>query len=98
MNKIELTALKINTGKETIELTIAEAKALYRQLHELFGERVIRMPAAPVVINQPPWWPDYPKLPSAPQWIETPRTGDPLPAFPTITCQARLYESASNQQ
>lgn len=96
MNKIELTALKINTGKVTIELTIEEAKTLYRQLHELFGERVIHMPASPVVINQPPWFPMYPS--PTPQWIDTPRTEDPLPPFPTITCQARLYEAGSNQQ
>lgn len=95
MHKIELTALKINTGKETIELTIGEAKALYRQLHELFGERVITMPSAPVVIKQPPWYP-YPS--PEPVWIDSPRVGDPLPPFPTITCQARLYTVSSGQQ
>ena len=34
MNKIELTALKINTGKVTLELTIEEAKALAERINE----------------------------------------------------------------
>ena len=92
--KVELTALRIKLGNETIELSIEEAKALYLQLHTLFGERVITCPQSPVVINQPPWFPTYPPL--SPQWIETPKTGDPLPEFPIITCQARAWSGSNN--
>ena len=87
--KVELTALRVKVGETSIEMSIQEAKMLYRQLHDLFGERITSCPNSPVVINTPPWFPYKPL--ASPQWIETPRTGDPLPAFPTITCQARSW-------
>ena len=93
--KVELTALRIKVGEATLEISIQEAKALYRQLHDLFGERLMSCPNSPVVINTPTWFP--PRPPLSPQWITAPRTGDPLPAFPTITCQARAWNEDSKR-
>ncbi len=60
--KIELTAIEITTESGKTRFTIDEAKALYRQLHELFGEKVIMIPSTPIVIERGPWWPVYPTL------------------------------------
>ena len=87
--KIELTAIEITTEGGKAKLTIEEAKALYRQLHELFGEKVFTIPSAPIVIER---WPTYPQVPWGPPW--GPTTGDPLPqTFPTITCQGRTLNA-----
>jgi len=86
--KVELTGIEIETESGKTKLTIEEAKALYRQLHELFGEKVITIPAAPIVIER---WPTYPVLPQV-TW--GPSTHDPLPpTFPTITCQGRTLDA-----
>jgi len=86
--KIELTAIEITTESGKTKLTIEEAKALYRQLHEMFGEKVITIPSAPIVIER---WPTYPTYPQV-TWEAT--TGDPLPqTFPTITCQGRTLNA-----
>lgn len=83
--KVELTALEIKTEKEKIKITIEEAKALYRQLHELFGEKVIQIPSAQVIIDRGPWWPTYPPT------IYFTATSPQLPpreSSVTITCHA----------
>ena len=86
--KIELTAIEITTEGGKAKLTIEEAKALYRQLHEMFGEKVITIPSTPIVIERWPTWPVYPQVP----W--GPTAGDPLPqTFPTITCQGRTLNA-----
>lgn len=68
-NKLKLTTIKLETkdGKE-VELSLAEAKDLHDQLHELFGPKFV--PQAPIVIERDryPW-------PCQPRWIE--------PASPT---------------
>ena len=87
--KVELTGLglEIKTKEGTIKLTIDEAKELYRQLHELFGEKVIHVPSAPIVIDRFPTWPVYPPVPIYPR---DPYIGDPpFPTWPTNTCQGQ---------
>ena len=85
--KVELTAIEITTESGKTQLTIDEAKELYRQLHELFGEKVITIPSAPVVVERWPTWPVYPQI------IWTTSTVDPLPqTYPTIICQGKMIE------
>jgi len=57
-NKLEVIKLEIKTaaGKK-VELTMAEAKELHDQLHELFGKKYV--PSHPVVIERDRWWPQY---------------------------------------
>ena len=86
--KVELTAIEITTEGGKTRLTIEEAKALYRKLHEMFGEKVIMIPSAPIVIERWPTWPVYPQV----TWGQS--TADPLPpTFPTITCQGRMLDA-----
>ena len=88
--KVELTGLEIKTKDGTSRLTIDEAKELYRQLHELFGEKVIHVPSAPIVIDRFPTWPVYPP---SPIYTREPYIGDPpFPQWPTITCQGRTLD------
>ena len=86
--KVELTALEIQTESGKTRLTIDEAKALYRQLNELFGEKVITIPSTPIIIERGPWWPVYP----TPYPIWTSPTPERLPRYPTITCQGNSIE------
>ena len=57
-NKLKLTTIKLETkdGKE-VELSLAEAKDLHDQLHELFGTKYV--PSVPIVIERDryPWLP-----------------------------------------
>lgn len=57
-NKLKLTTIKLETkdGK-AVELSLAEAKDLHDQLHELFGEKYV--PSIPIVIEREryPWRP-----------------------------------------
>src|ERR1035437_9602606 len=69
-DKVELTGLKIKTKDGVFELSIEEAKQLYLQLHELFGEKVIHMPSAPIIIERFPQWPIYPPLITGPKHVE----------------------------
>lgn len=69
---------------QTKELSVEDAKALHRQLDELFGE----VPAcAPVVIERtrwPYWWPPY----STPvTWKSYTTTQRPLDCTPTVYCK-----------
>ena len=86
--KVKLTAIEVTTESGKTRLTIEEAKVLYRQLHELFGEKVVTIPSAPIVIERGPWWPVYP----TPTPIWTSRPVEPLPQYPTITCQGNTVE------
>ncbi len=87
--KVELTAIEVTTESGKTRLTIEEAKMLYRQLHELFGEKIVTMPpSAPIVIERGPWWPVYPTPP--PIW--TSPTVEPFRQYPTITCQGNTVE------
>lgn len=58
--KAEVKAIVIQyPDGETKELTIEDAKALHRQLDELFGTVA---PASPIIIERdywPRWWPPY---------------------------------------
>jgi len=57
-NKLKLTKLEIKTkdGKR-VSLTMEEAKELYDQLHELYGERIVVQPYQSIVIERDryPW-------------------------------------------
>jgi len=80
--KVEITGLKIKLESGEVEISVEEAKALYKQLHELFGEKVITIPSAPIIIEKEPWWPYYPTV----TWQST--TPDPNPQrYPIITCR-----------
>lgn len=50
--KLKLTKLELETedGKR-VELSLAEAKELYEQLHELFGDKTVYLPSQPVAID-----------------------------------------------
>ena len=56
--KLKLTKLELQTndGKK-IELTLDEAKDLHDQLHELFGDKTVYVPGAPVIIERDRWLP-----------------------------------------
>lgn len=51
--KLKLTKIELQTkdGKK-VDLSLAEAKELHEQLHELFGEKVVRVPGSPVIIDR----------------------------------------------
>lgn len=86
-NKLKLKTIKLETADgKTVELSLAEAKDLHDQLHELFGTKYV--PNAPVVIERDryPW-------PYAPRWLETPRPTDPL--YPFVYCSAQ-HDSGLN--
>ena len=80
-NKLKLKTIKLETADgKTVELSLAEAKDLHDQLHELFGTKYV--PSVPVVIERDryPW-------PYTPRWIESkPR----LPTEPwAVYCAAK---------
>ena len=75
-NKLKLKTIKLETSDgKTVELSLAEAKDLHDQLHELFGPKYV--PQAPVVIErdhypwsyEPRWIESKPRLTTEP-WIE----------------------------
>lgn len=85
--KVELTAIEITTEQGMTKLTIDEAKELYRQLHELFGEKAITIPSTPIIVERWPTWPVYPQIP----WTST---DDPLqPPRPMITYQGKMIDA-----
>lgn len=93
--KVELTGFTIKTEDGSLRLTIEEAKALYDQLHSLFGEKIVYVPSAPIVIEQPPWWPNIPVTPYIPPPTIDPNPYPPYspttipsdpPHWPTIIC------------
>ena len=57
--KLKLTKLELETkdGKK-VELSLAEAKELHEQLHELFGDKTVYLPSQPVIIDRwrNPYW------------------------------------------
>lgn len=80
--KVELTKLTITVQGGVLELAITEAEELYKQLHKLFGEKIVNI-NTPVYIERD-------KFPSWP-YISPPNTNPPQygwPVPPTITCHA----------
>lgn len=75
MMQTEITAIEIRSGDRVMKLSVDEAKALYRQLDELFGERVITYPSHPVYVERWPWSPTPPFDPT----------------YPIITCEGRAH-------
>ena len=87
ITKIEI---EIKAGKKIIELSLAEAKELHEQLHELFGDTHFQ--PYPVYIERPRWYvKEYPYQP----WITYTATGTTLTT--TATCQSTgtAYNSES---
>jgi hypothetical protein len=80
--KIELSKLTLTTkeGSE-IDLTVAEAKDLYEQLRQLFEQKTVLLPSAPIFIerNHWPYWNPY-----GPTWV-TSGSDD----YSCVTCQAQ---------
>jgi hypothetical protein len=59
-NKLKLTKIELTTkdGKK-VELSLDEAKDLHDQLHELFGQKTVFVPGAPVIIERDRYWRPY---------------------------------------
>ena len=59
--KAQIKSMTLETEHNTVDLSIDEAKELYRQLHELFGQRVTIMPERPVYVERWPlkYWQQY---------------------------------------
>lgn len=81
-NKLKLTTIKLETkdGK-AVELSLAEAKDLHDQLHELFGPKFV--PQVPIVIERDRPWPMYPL-----RW-DGPIAAPAYPGRPTIWCESK---------
>ena len=79
-NKLKLKTIKLETADgKTVELSLAEAKDLHDQLHELFGAKYV--PQNPIVIER-----DHYPWPYQPRWIESaPYLPDAHPW--TVYCQ-----------
>jgi len=89
MSEIEITSIEIKVDKETIKLSIENARILFDKLKELFEpgrkedaldllRKIADKPAPyiPPVIIRREWYPVYP----SPIWIrEAPNTGTPVP-------------------
>ena len=57
--KLKLTNLELETNDGTkVKLSLDEARELYEQLHELFGNKTVYLPGAPVIIDRwrTPYW------------------------------------------
>ena len=68
-NKLKLTKLELQTKDgQKVELTLDEAKELHAQLHELFGDKTVYIPGAPVIIERDRW--------PRPYWGDWTITGD----------------------
>jgi hypothetical protein len=59
--KLKLTKLELETreGKK-VELSMDEAKELYEQLNDLFGDKTVYIPNQPIIIERDRWVPTYP--------------------------------------
>jgi len=93
MSEIEITSIEIKVDKETIKLSIENARILFDKLKELFEpgrkedaldllRKIADKPAPyiPPVIIKRDWYPIYPNVPNRPIWIkEDSTTGTPLP-------------------
>ena len=80
-NNVKVKSLVIQLADATITLSIDEARVLYHQLHDLFGQA---NPSVPIVIERtrwPYWWPNT--APNAP--YVTPSSP---PELPKIWCSA----------
>lgn len=65
------------------QVSIEDARELYTQLKELFGEKVVNVPATPVIIERERW----------PRWTpdvrdNTTMVPEPMPKRPQIWCSA----------
>ena len=81
--KIEILKIKLKVKDVEIELTMDEARSLFSDLRELFGEKTVFVPSEPIVIERPTW--PYPQ----PIWVSPPTfTPDYQPKWgaPEITC------------
>ena len=91
--KVELTGIEIKVDTGVLKLTIEEAKDLYMQLRELFGESgKLPQPEAPVIIPYRPPEPASPWTgPQTPVWPYTPTHPWTLPMYnrATITCYGK---------
>lgn len=81
--KLKLTTITLMTEDgQQIALSLAEAKDLHEQLHELFGPKFA--PQVPIVIERDRPWPVYPL-----RW-DTPTAQPAAPGFPPIVwCQSK---------
>lgn len=84
MEKIKVTSIKIkNTDGKEIELSIEDAKELYIQLRELFGDKQVIIKSEPIIIEQYRKWHDdwnrpyyYPYWPSTTGKLDIKYTGE----------------------
>jgi hypothetical protein len=58
--KLKLTSIQLKTKDgEEITLLMDEARELYNQLHELFGDKTTYVPSAPIIIERDRWLRPY---------------------------------------
>jgi len=83
--KVELKGIDIAIDCKGFKLTIAEAQELRKQLNELFNEKIVTVPGAPVIIEREvwPWWKRYPDY-TQPYWT-TERTDTPFLPIGVVT-------------
>lgn len=73
--KARVSAIQIEYADgESKQLSVEDARALYEQLHELFGENTVVVPSVPKIIDfererQPEPWKRTPWYPAAPVWM-----------------------------
>lgn len=80
--KIELSKLTLTTKEGTeVDLTVAEAKDLYEQLRQLFEQKTVFLPSAPIFIERNRWlyWNPY-----EPRWVTCGSDG-----YSRVTCSAQ---------
>lgn len=96
MSKIKVTGLKLETAKgKKIKLNIEEAKELYEQLDELFGENTTVVNNYPYYYWNRNWWNNSPYITLTGQspsvWGNSTNTGDNV-----TTTGAVAYSFLSN--
>jgi len=74
--KVELKGIEIVMGDKVAKLSITEAQELRKQLNDLFGEKIVHVPSAPIIIERDCW----------PYWIYPNTT--PVNPYPSFTYQS----------
>jgi hypothetical protein len=52
---VKVSKIEIETEEGKLLLTVDQAKKLFKDLNELFGEKVINIPSTPIIIERDCW-------------------------------------------